>query len=343
MKQQPDWNKYANVNLLHKLHQDGLLNDDAFVAAKKILRPSSAWFSWANQLLLIIGVTLVLAGVIFFFAYNWAQMGKFQKFALIELSIVSCIVASFFRGAEQLSGKTLILSASVLCGVLLAVYGQIYQTGADSFELFRGWAFLIFGWVIVSEFAALWFLWLVIVNTGVILFWLQVGEPGHAIDYEWLCLAIGIINSSALALWETGLKKEFRWLTSKWLQPILLITILVSLSIPCIDLIINSYDSYDKPSSITFYISAIWVLATSAGYLYYRNNKRRMTPIALITMNYSVILLTLIGKIMFYNNHGNAGTALLFAFIIICVVGGATVFLKKVNIAMTAKSREIDK
>ncbi len=28
--------------------------------------------------------TLVLAGIIFFFAYNWANMGRFLKFGVIE-------------------------------------------------------------------------------------------------------------------------------------------------------------------------------------------------------------------------------------------------------------------
>ncbi len=40
--------------------------------------------------------------------------------------------------------------------ILLAVYGQTYQTGADPYELFFGWAILIIGWVAISRFAPLW-------------------------------------------------------------------------------------------------------------------------------------------------------------------------------------------
>ena len=106
-------------------------------------------------MLLLFGSALVLAGIIFFFAYNWAAMGKFLKFGLIEAGIIVCIVASHLRGRTDLSGKVLLLSGAVLVGVLLAVYGQIYQTGADAYGLFICWAVLIFGWVIISEFAAL--------------------------------------------------------------------------------------------------------------------------------------------------------------------------------------------
>ncbi len=33
-----------------------------------------AWWRWASRLLLLVGAALVLAGIVFFFAYNWARM-----------------------------------------------------------------------------------------------------------------------------------------------------------------------------------------------------------------------------------------------------------------------------
>jgi uncharacterized membrane protein len=336
-------NKIASIKIIHKLYQDGLLNDNAFVAAKKVLRPVSAWFQWANRLLLFFGATLVLSGIIFFFAYNWAEMGKFLKFGLIELSIIGCILASCFRGLDQFSGKTLIFSASVLTGVLFAVYGQIYQTGADAYELFRGWAFLIAAWVVISEFVALWFLWLIIVNTGAILFWQQAGLPGHAIRYEWLCLAIALINSLALVLRETGLRNGLKWLAGKWFQAILLTAVLVALSIPSIHLIVASNSSYNGPSIITGLAFGIWVLVALASYLCYRYKLREMIPIAIIVMNGCVILLIFIGRILFYKNHTEAGIALLFALIILGVVSGAAFWLKAANAVITVEGREVSK
>jgi uncharacterized membrane protein len=237
----------------------------------------------------------------------------------------------------------LILSASVLTGVLLAVYGQIYQTGADVHELFRGWAFLIVGWVVISEFTALWFLWLVIINTGAILFWQQVGQPGHAIRYEWLCLAIAFIDGLALVLSVTGLRNGLQWLAGKWFQAILLTAVLVALSVPSIHLIVAYDHSYHGPSKITGLAFGIWALVAAAGYLCYRYKLREMIPIAIIVMNGCVILLTFIGKILFHNNHDLAGIALLFALIILGVASGAAFWLKEVKAAIMFEGGEVSK
>ncbi len=333
-------NQTATVKIVYKLHQDGLLNDKALAAALKVLRPASAWFLWANQILLLLGATLVLAGVIYFFAYNWADMGKFIKFALIELAIIICIVVSCLRDPNQLSSKILIFSASILTGILLAVYGQIYQTGADAYELFRGWAFLIAAWVVIAEFAGLWCLWLVIVNTGAILFWSQVGYPGYEIRYEWLCLALALINGLALVLREAGLKNNLQWLSGKWFQSLLLIAILVALSIPSIHLIIAFNESYDGPNKITALAFAIWTLVSGSSYLAYRYKLREMIPIAIITLNCCIMFLTVIGKILFHDNHGEAASALFFALIILGVSSGTAFWLKKVNATVSQEIRE---
>ncbi len=166
-------------------------------------------------MLLFLGSALVLTGVIFFFAYNWASMGRFLKLGVIEGGMIACIIASRRRGSGELEGKVLLLSGSVLVGVLLAVYGQVYQTGADAFELFVGWGALISGWVIVSEFAALWIVWLVVLNTGTILYWLQVGDPAHSIPYEWLCLGLAALDGGALALREAGAERRLAWLKGR--------------------------------------------------------------------------------------------------------------------------------
>ena len=215
-------NQKSNIRTLRKLYQDGLLHEHAFIAASRMVRPTSAWFDWARRMLLFFGSALVLAGVIFFFAYNWSKMEHFLKFALIEAGILACILASHLRGISRLSGKVLLLSASVLVGVLLAVYGQTYQTGADAFELFIGWVVLILGWVLISEFSALWFVWLILLNTGAILYWKQVGNPAYSVRYEFLCLAMALLSGIALAFYEVGVQQGLKWLRSRWQRGVLL-------------------------------------------------------------------------------------------------------------------------
>lgn len=325
----------VNMGIVCEFYQEGYLNDNAFYEAKKVLRPASSWYTWVNRMLLFLGSALVLAGIIFFFAYNWSKMERFFKFGLIEFGIISCIAISYYLGISRISSKILVLSASVLVGTLLAVYGQIYQTGADAFELFRGWALLIFGWVIISEFSALWFLWLVIVNTSVILFWKQVGQPTYSIRYEWLCLSVASLNCLALVFKELGLKYGMEWLKEKWFDTILLTAVLVSLSLPTIDLIVDTRDS----NSVTVFAFVIWIIAVSSGYLFYRHKLRDMIPIATIVVNICVVFLTFIWKNLLHGNMG-AGVALLFALIILGVVSSAAFLLRKVNAAMIIETKE---
>lgn len=288
-------------------------------------------------MLLFFGSVLILAGIIFFFAYNWAAMGKFLKFGLIEAGIIVCIVASYLLGPKRLSGKVLLLSGSVLVGVLLAVYGQIYQTGADAFEIFIGWSVFILGWVIISDFAALWLLWLVLLNTGAILYWYQVGRPANTIRYEFLCLALAVLNGTALVLREVGLLKGLQWLRGRYLRGILFAASLVALSLPTIDLIVD----FNNTTEVNVLATFVWVLAAVGGYICYRFKLRDMIPLALIVTDACVILLMLIGKILFDSiGFVEPSVYLFFALIILGVVSGAAFWLRKTAATMTNEISE---
>ena len=52
---------------------------------------------WLDRLLLGLGAALVLAGVVFFFAFNWGRITPFEKFGLIEAGIAACALGAFFR------------------------------------------------------------------------------------------------------------------------------------------------------------------------------------------------------------------------------------------------------
>lgn len=336
-----DLNKPADFGIIRKLYNEGYLSDDAFTEARNIVRPASLWFSWAGKMLLFYGSALVLAGIIYFFAYNWAKMGRFVKFGIIETGIISCVIASYMRGITQLSGKTLLLAASVLVGVLLAVYGQIYQTGADAFELFTAWAALIACWVIISDFAALWMVWLLIINTGAVFFWTQVGDPTVCIRFDVFCIGLATLNGTALVLREAGVHRGFDWLSGRWHRWILLSATLVILSIPVIHLIVDS-----KPGEeISGMFPYIWLLFAACSFAYYRLKGRDMTSLSLVMTNACVLLLTWIGNMLFSNMNTiwrthDGGPFLIFALIILAVVSAAAFFLKKTAAAMEKDVKE---
>ena len=60
-----------------------------------------------------------------------------------------------------------LLSAMILVGGLMALFGQTYQTGADPWQLFFNWALLVFPWVLISRFHVMWLVWLGLLNLSV--------------------------------------------------------------------------------------------------------------------------------------------------------------------------------
>ena len=109
----------------------------------------NSWLRFIDRLLLWSGTALVAAGVIFFIAFNWTLLGHFVHFALVEVLIIAAVAIGAWLGLDQLGGKAALFAAAIFLGALLALLGQTYQTGADTYELFAVWAVLIFPWAII--------------------------------------------------------------------------------------------------------------------------------------------------------------------------------------------------
>lgn len=157
------------------LHQ-GLLplkNTEAAATHLEVYPSKRTWLDFFNKALLIIGTVALVLSLVFFIAYNWQSLGKIGKFALVEGALVITIalyVALSFRRQFQLIRQLLLLIASIITGSLLALFGQIYQTGADTWQLFFAWAILITPWVVIARFPALWLLWLGLINAFLLLY-----------------------------------------------------------------------------------------------------------------------------------------------------------------------------
>ncbi len=327
----------ADIGVIRALRRDGFLSGVACAAACRVARPPRCWFAWADRTLLLFGATLILAGVIFFFAYNWSAMGRFIKLGLVEAGIIACVLAAHKIGRGSLSGKILLTSAAVLVGVLLAVFGQIYQTGADAYELFVGWAVLILGWVVISDFAALWLLWLVLVNTAAILYWQQVASPSHAASLESICLVVALLDGAALALYETGVRRGLEWLDARWLRGVLFAATVAALSVPVFHSIFDARDA----TGVSAVACLLWIGAAVAGYAGYRYRIKDMIPLALVVMSACAVVLAGIGRLMFGNYfHADAVMFLLFPLIVLGVVSAAAFWLKQSAATMAAELKE---
>ena len=150
-----------------------LKNAEAAAIHLEVYPSKRTWLDFFDKALLIIGAVALVLSLVFFIAYNWQNMGKTGKFALVEGALVITIalyVALSFRRQFQLIRQLLLLIASIITGSLLALFGQVYQTGADTWQLFFGWAILITPWVMIARFPALWLLWLGLVNACLALY-----------------------------------------------------------------------------------------------------------------------------------------------------------------------------
>jgi uncharacterized membrane protein/uncharacterized membrane-anchored protein len=99
------------------------------------------WRLFFERVLSLAGVLLFLAGLIMFLAWNWQDFPKSLKFALCEALFAGFGLLAL-TGRERWPGRLAALGAAIAGGAMLALHGQIYQTGANTWELFRAWCLL---------------------------------------------------------------------------------------------------------------------------------------------------------------------------------------------------------
>jgi len=278
---------------LEALYGARLLGARARREAVGLVRPPLMWWTWANRIVLFLGVTLLLAGIVFFFAWNWAAMAPWLKFGLIGAALLACLIGAGCLGLERLTGRVTLLAASVLVGVFLAVHGPVYQTGADAFELFLGWAVLILGWVILARFAALWVVWLALVNTGVFLYWDQVMVQESYYHLPAAPYAIlAVVNGLALLAREVGHRRNVVWLQDLWHRYLLLAVVLTWLTIPVVAMIAD----FDEASIWTGVSAVIWAVTLPAAIWYHRTRTRDLLSLTLLAASACVVALSLLGR-----------------------------------------------
>ena len=321
--------KPARRPALEALRAAGLLSAEARQEALRLTRPPERWWTWADRALLFLGTALFLAGVVFFFAWNWAAMGVGLKFGLIGTGLVACLVATGLLGLDRLVGQAFLLAACILVGVFLAVHGQVYQTGADAYQLFLGWAVLILGWTVLSRFAMLWILWLVVLNTAVFLYWDQVMAPDvyrfqHA---PWVVLAL--VHAAALAGREIGHRAGRPWVGAPWLRWLLLTALLGWLVVPVAAVILEPEDA----GAWGWTAAPLWLAAMGVTGWFYRFRAPDLPSLTLWAASGCAVSLTLVGRLLAEVVDDEAHL-LLFGLIVIGVVGAAVLGLRRTQAAL---------
>ncbi|WP_417499361.1 DUF2157 domain-containing protein [Methylophaga sp.] len=281
------------------------------------------WLRLFDQILLASGIVAMALSMIFFIAYNWSDMGRFSKFLLLEASIILSVMLYCYFVARKLVSRMALLLASLLVGALMAFYGQTYQTGADSWQLFFYWALAITPWVVISRFSSLWLLWLMLLNLALVLYF----DTFHSIfglvfdAQNTLFWCLFGLNSLALLIWEWCSKKMVA-LTERWPQRV--IAIISGWAITALAI----YVSLDKPEEQLLPL-LIWVAWLVIFMVAYRQFRLDIFMLAGGCLSAILVIMTLLGQHII--ESGDEAALLLLSVLIMAMGAGAAYWLKQVH------------
>lgn len=179
--------------------RDAVAAPRAMVAWRATEPTAASWAAWLDRALLVLGAALLCAGVVVFFAFNWQALHKFARFGVLAVLISALAGFAALRPAGDAPGRAALFGASVCTGVLLAVIGQVYQTGADAWQLFALWAVLSVPWALAARGAPHWWLTIVLANLA-LLRWFSL-RPGVSGMFE---LMFGGADKASLLLLTAG-------------------------------------------------------------------------------------------------------------------------------------------
>lgn len=170
---------------------------------QQVYADGSQWRRFLNLLLPALGVSFMVSGILFFFAYNWTDLNKFAKLGMIEALLVEAVALVLFTRWNLPIKQIILTGASFLVGALFAVYGQIYQTGANAYDFFLGWTLFVTLWAIASGYPPLWLVWIGLVNITIYLYGKQtdIVDEGMRVllnNSHTLICALAVIVAEAL-------------------------------------------------------------------------------------------------------------------------------------------------
>lgn len=226
---------------LHIISRHSNVTEQGIEKALKenIYQDKDKWQKFLLLFFITLGIGFTTAGIIFFFAYNWADLNKFAKLGLTEILVVATTLIVLLPKINSTTRNIILTGSSCLVGVLFAVFGQIYQTGANAYDFFLAWTLFITLWVAVSNFAPLWLLYIVLLNTTFFLYTEQVAKDWPAL----LVIALLFLFNTSILLTFLFLDKDKKIETvPNWFTYILVLGCLAFATVGMIFGIIDGYD-----------------------------------------------------------------------------------------------------
>lgn len=316
---------------LMALIERGVIADKQVVTAVKAaeLYPlGRAWQRFLDRLLLWLGSLALVCAVLFFVAYHWSDMGRLWRLGLVQASLVLAIVVYWRAAKHAMPAQVALLAAALLLGVLLALFGQIYQTGADTWQLFFVWALLLLPWALLGRQVVLWVVWLMLGNLVILLYfqvwggqaWGGVLAPLLGVDYPALW-PLFVFNTLALVVWEMAAQR-WEWLAVHWARRLLALAGGAAITL----LVMVYIGGYSRLSGVLVLIYLLWLVAL---YLVYRRWQKELFMLSVGWLSVIAVLTYWLADVLL--DYRQPGSLLLLAAVILGLSALASVWLKRVQ------------
>lgn len=134
------------------------------------------WHRWLQRMGARWGFAFLMCGLACFLAANWSTMSNPLRLGVMQAGLTAFVLLGMVsRGRKHFSSLCL-LGAGMMVGAFWIVFSQIYQTGADSWQLFALWAVGVLPWLLLNPSVSLWLLLLILSNIGLALWSMQNGQ-----------------------------------------------------------------------------------------------------------------------------------------------------------------------
>lgn len=324
------------ASILRPLVHRGKLTSEGYLSALEVFRDRKWWGSWAMRALFVLAVGHILAGVIFFFAHNWFGLSDSLKFGLVGGGIGLSVLLWLTLGLDSLAGKSFGIAATVLVGVMFAVFGQVYQTPALLHTPFVLWAVMTLPFAAVSRNLAHWSVWIIIALVAMFAY-AETGFyiAGQSLAANMLILVAALISAMAVLGLDKFLRPHCQWARASWFR-LFLIAISGVLLVTAFTSTFWPWRS-DTLKALSYGLSAVAFLSTLGLGLYLYKFRPTLAGLSIVTFAMTAMIVQMVLK-LFQDSGWHTGVILIvfLIFIGITIALGA-LFKHYIRLTHTAK------
>ena len=257
-----------------------------------------------------------ITGISCFIAYNWNKMESFTKISIPIILIILGIIGWFAFQNRVLYRQLFLFSSSFFIGILFAVFGQIYQTGADPYTLFRNWGLFILIFSFIENFYPLWILNITVFTISGMIYSRLYG------NFIIICITGSMIILFFLLIYII-LVRKMSIEVKDWFFYVLAFSsmTLMTLGISWLNLNKGYYRSFDLYGPLYLIVYILFIG------LFFLLGKRIMKKQGLNIL--SIVSITFIISSYIISRISSLGSGVIGVFLIICIFMGSIVIITK--------------